>query len=691
MKKDARMQLMSDQGIQIPDMSDLGENAGHGTQFSFAERDPGSEFEVVLDGLLKKSGADSAELFLKESVSDRLWLAAHRGIAARDFLQKTFFEVGDGFPGLVAKSGKPILTSDLENEPRYLRNRVKSRGFRYYLCEPLPGRDGVIGCLNIASRRRPEAITDHRSLVSKLASCIGRAIELQQLQAKDAVSSLPADPSLDAKQNLEKKLNHALNAIIEFSGADGGIVLLRDADSDSLHPWCWKGSYESACAAVSRADRSGCSCPTIAQSRSVVAPAKLNGDPKPCKTAPSGFGRVACLPLKVGDQILGAVSFGYNGHAVLPGSLMSVLGAMVERMALEVSDAQASISSEQRATVARDLRLLGELNEVVERSLHSSILQMDRADSPNNDSSHLISSELHGVQTILHKHSHEIANGLAKEDGEASSTGVMPSKSVAAGTAPFLDLRCFGKLTVFRNGQQISAPQFKRRRAVKMLKILLTNYGKSVHSEVLIEMLWPTNQPPAAAKQLKVIVHELRHVLQPELSRNEPCSFISWSDGGYTFDVSSPHRLDSEEFLSLAQWGKRLDDGDEKKSALVAYQSAVALYTGGFLEDERYSDWCSSEREFFRETFLTVLRQTATLLLQEGDSEGAIACYRRALRTDATLEDVHRELMHQLVASGRRNDALRQYQVCCETLQQEFNCSPQVETVRLYRKIEAGT
>ncbi len=682
---------MSEQGTQIPNINGLAEIAGHGEQFASAERDPGSEFEVVLDRLLKESEADSAELFLKESVSDRMWLTAHRGIAARDFLQKTFFDLGNGFPGQVAKSGKAVLTTDLENEPHYLRDRVKSRGFRYYLCEPLPGRNGVVGSLNIASRHKPESITGQRSLVTQLASRIGETVELLQLQAKDAASSLPADPSLDAKQNLEKKLNHALNAIIEFTSAEGGIVLLRDPDSGSLHPWCWKGNYENACATVSRTDRSGCSCPTIAQSKSVVAPTKLKGGPKLCKTAPSGFGRVACLPLKVDDQILGAVSFGYNGREVLPGLLMSVLGAMVERMALEVADAQASISSEQRATVARDLRLLGELNEVVERSLHSSILQMDRADSPNDDSSHLISNELHGVQTILHKHSHEIANGLVREEGEASSTGEMPNKSVAASATPFLDLRCFGKLTVFRNGQQISAPQFKRRRAVKLLKILLTNYGKPVHREMLIEMLWPTNQPAAAAKQLKVIVHDLRHVLQPELSRNEQCSFISWSDGGYAFDISSPHRLDSQEFLSLAQWGKRLENGDEKKSALVAYQSAAALYTGDFLEDERYSDWCASEREFFHESFLTVLRQTATLLLKEGDSEGAIGCYRRALRTDGTLEDVHRELMRQLVARGRRNDALRQYQVCCEILQQELGCSPRVETVQLYRKIEAGT
>ena len=682
---------MPKQGTQIPDTSGLGERAGRGGQFAIADRGPGSEFEAALDRLLKESGADSAELFLKESVSDRVWLATHRGIAERDFLQKTFFELGEGFPGLVAETGKPILTSDLVNEPRYLRSRVKSRGFRYYLCEPLPGHNSVIGSINIASRHRPETIVGQRSLVTELASRIGGAIELQQLQAKDAVSSLPADPSLDAKQNLEKKLDHALNAIIEYTGADGGIVLLRDPDGGSLHPWCWKGNYDSACAAVSRTDQGGCSCPTIEQSRSIVAPTKLKGSPKPCKTAPSGFGRIACLPLKVEDHILGAVSFGYKGRGVLPGLLMSVLGAMVERMALEVADAQASITSEQRVTVARDLRLLSELNEVVERSLHPSIMQMNRADGPSDDSSRLMRSELHGFQTILHKHSHEIANGLTRDEDEESSTGDLSSQSAATSTTPFLDLRCFGKLTIFRNGQQISAPQFKRRRAVKLLKILLTNYGKPVHREMLIEMLWPSNQPRAASKQLKVIVHDLRHVLQPQLSRNDRCNFITWSNDGYAFDVTSPHRLDSQEFLSLAKWGKRLDDANDKKSALVAFQSASALFTGDFLEDERYSDWCSPEREFFHETFLTVLRQTAKLLLQEGDSEGAIACYRRALRTDATLEDVHRELMRQFAGSGRRNDALRQYQVCCEMLQKEFGCSPQIETVQLYRKIEAGT
>ncbi len=642
----------------------------------------GSEFEATLDRLLEKCGADAAELFVREPGADRLWLAAQSGIAARDLPQRTDFEIGESFPGLVAEQEKPSPPVDLEHSHRML---LKNRGFRYYLCEPVVAGSQVLGSLCIASRSRRETVVGQTPLLNETADSLANLIELDRLRAKDVVSGLPADPALDAKRNLEHKLGSALQAMVEFTGAEGGIVLLRDSSSGALHPWCWHGAYESACVAASSGGSQGCACSAITQRRGIVAPARPDGTPKPCSAAPTGFARIACLPLATENQTLGVVSLGYGDRHVLPGRLLTVLGSMAERLALEVANAQAAVTAEERGIAARDLRLMGELSQLVERSLRPAMLRIGAMDGESNDRART----LHDVEALMQSSINEIAtvHGAMDEPGEgAEATGTTADPE----RAPYLDLRCFGSLSVFRNGQPLDPAQFERRRAWKLLEILLASYGKAVDREVLVDLLWPEGPSPGAAKQLKVLVHDLRRNLAPHAAPAKLSRFVVWSGQGYAFDVRSPHRLDSREFVSLMRWGERLAQLGDVDSALVAYGSATSLYTGDFLEDELYSDWCAAERDYLRESFLTLLRHTATLLLARGDDEGAISCYRRALRADEVLEDVHRELMRVLAEAGRRDDALRQYRACHATLLRRLDRTPQPDTVQLYEKIEAA-
>lgn len=643
----------------------------------------GAGLEAILDRLLGACGADATELFVREPGGSRLWLAAHRGIAARDFQQRTDFELGEGFPGLVAERGEAIMTVDLKSDTRYLRTRPKARGFRYYLCVPVVTGDQVVGSLHVASRTRPEAVVGQIGLLEGTAESLAGLIELAGLRAKESVAGSPADPALDAKRNLEHKLDQSLEAMVGATGADGGIVLLRDSSSGSLHPWCWQGAYENACAVISRGTPGGCACSVITQSRGEVTSTRSGDSPKSCRIAPSQFARVACLPLVAGDETLGAVSLGYRDRRVLPGRLVTVLGSMAQRLALDVANAQAAVVEEERAIATRDLRLMGEFDVLVERSLRPALLHLGDLGTKSPDQARV---ELLDVEALMQQSIREIATtrGSAAESGDGAAIDTDADLEGA------LDLRCFGGLTVFRNGQRIDAAHFERRRAWTLLKILLANYGRVVDSELLVDLLWPDGPPPGAAKQLKVLVHDLRHTLEPDPTAAGGGRFILWSDPGYAFNSKSPHRLDSREFASLVRWGERLAQLGDIDSALVAYRSAIGLYTGDFLEEEHFSDWCSAERDYLRESFLTLLRHTATLLLARGDTDGAISCLRRALRVDEELEDVHRELMRVLWTTGRRDDALRQYRACHAALSERQGRVPGPDTEHLTEQIRAG-
>jgi len=622
-----------------------------------------ADLDGVLDELLEHSGADAAELFVREPGAGRLWLAAHRGMAARDFRSRTVFDVGEGYPGVVAQTGEPILTANLGEDPRFLRTRLPRRGFRCFHCVPvMTGGGAVAGTLHLASRHRDPASVGRPRLLGDAARTLAGMLELGQLRAKDAVSVLRSDAALDATRNLELRLRRALEVMADVTGASGGIVLLREPGSGSLHPWAQAGAYEDVCASVAGGDHSSCACSVIGERSGVVGSSRAGEGVSRCSVAPSLYGRVACVPLVAGDEVLGAVSLGFTDHGALPGRLLAVTGSMAERLAADVADAQAALAAERRAIASRDLRLRGELDELLERSLRPAMAELSAG----------ARERLEAVERALRSSAREIAsvNGADGVPGGAHDADGDPADvngAVAADPA-MLDVRCFGRLAVFRAGQRIDGSHLRRSRAWRLLEILLTRYGSAVDDDVLIEWLWPEGPGTGAAAQLKVLVHDLRRTLAPGAPGPYGERFVVRSGHGYAFDTASPHRIDSRDFATLTGWGERLAHLGEVDSALVAYRAAADLYVDDFLADERYTDWCAGEREDLRERFLTLLRHTATLLLARGELEEAIACHRRALRVDETQEDTHRELMRLLWEAGRVDDARRQFAYCREAL-----------------------
>jgi len=618
-----------------------------------------ADLDAVLDELLEHSGADAAELFVREPGAGRLWLAAHRGMAARDFRSRTVFEVGEGYPGVVAQTGEPILTANLGEDPRFLRTRLPRRGFRCFHCVPVTtGGGAVAGTLHLASRHRDPASVGRPELLDDAARTLAGMLELGRLRAKDAVSVLRSDAALDATRNLELRLRRALEVMADVTGASGGIVLLREPGSGSLHPWAQAGAYEDVCGTVAGGDHSSCACSVIDERSGVVGSSRAGEGVSRCSVAPSLYGRVACVPLVAGDEVLGAVSLGFTDHGALPGRLLAVAGSMAERLAEDVADAQAALAAERRAIASRDLRLRGELDELLERSLRPAMAELSAG----------AGERLEAVERALRSSAREIASvngadGARDADGDAADV----NGSLAADPA-MLDIRCFGRLAVFRAGQRIDGSHLRRSRAWRLLEILLTRYGSAVADDVLIEWLWPEGPGTGAAAQLKVLVHDLRRTLAPGAPAPYGERFVVRSGHGYAFDTASPHRIDSRDFATLTGWGERLAHLGEVDSALVAYRGAADLYVGDFLDDERYADWCANERDDLRERFLTLLRHTATLLLARGELEEAIACHRRALRVDETQEDTHRELMRLLFEAGRVDDARRQFAYCREAL-----------------------
>ncbi|MCS6994520.1 MAG: GAF domain-containing sensor histidine kinase [Anaerolineales bacterium] len=146
---------------------------------------------LKLDEILQKTlslvmeymQVESGEIFLLEEDQRTLRLVLHRGQAAEAFWTRNRFTVGEGLVGLVAQTGEPMVSHDLANDVRYLRDAVVKAGFRQMACFPLTSSGQLVGVLS-AVTRSASPLDDHDiQVITAIGSWAGLAIENARLHS----------------------------------------------------------------------------------------------------------------------------------------------------------------------------------------------------------------------------------------------------------------------------------------------------------------------------------------------------------------------------------------------------------------------------------------------------------------------------------------------------------------------------
>lgn len=144
---------------------------------------------LKLDEILQKTlslvmdymEVESGEIFLLDEDKQTLRLVLHRGQAAEAFWTRNRFDVGEGLVGLVAQNGEPIVSHDLANDMRYLRDAVVKAGFRQMACFPLTSSGQLVGVLSAVTRSANPLDEHDIQVITAIGSWAGLAIENARL------------------------------------------------------------------------------------------------------------------------------------------------------------------------------------------------------------------------------------------------------------------------------------------------------------------------------------------------------------------------------------------------------------------------------------------------------------------------------------------------------------------------------
>lgn len=246
-----------------------------------------------------------------------------------------------------------------------------------------------------------------------------------------------------------------------------------------------------------------------------------------------------------------------------------------------------------------------------------------------------------------------------------------------------LELYLLGSVRIRVDGREVEERLWVRRKSKALVKLLALSPHHQLHREQLMETLWPEAEPELAANNLHKAIHAARRALEPELKSGANSRFILTHDQQVSLRAPGELWIDAEEFVARAQ--EALKGADP-----AACESALALYAGELLEEDRYEDWAAARREQLNLQAQNLIARLARLYETAGQLQSSIEQHRRLLGFDPINEEAHRNLMRLYAASGSRHQALQQYQHCRDALRKELDAEPEATTRMLYEQIVAG-
>src|SRR2546422_9730609 len=213
------------------------------------------------------------------------------------------------------------------------------------------------------------------------------------------------------------------------------------------------------------------------------------------------------------------------------------------------------------------------------------------------------------------------------------------------------------------------------KKAQALLAYLTLPAGQAHPREKLATLLWGDMADAQARGNLRHALSRIRKAL----SRT--------ARSGMVLDGPSVALDPAVVDVDVAQCERLVADGRPEALEQIAGLYRGDLLAGLALAERPFEEWLTSERERLHELAIQGLGRLLTHQQKAGAAEPAVQTGLRLLALDPLQEPVQRAVMRLYARLGRREAALRQYQLCVDALKRELSTQPEAETTQLYQQI----
>jgi DNA-binding SARP family transcriptional activator/ABC-type branched-subunit amino acid transport system substrate-binding protein len=230
-----------------------------------------------------------------------------------------------------------------------------------------------------------------------------------------------------------------------------------------------------------------------------------------------------------------------------------------------------------------------------------------------------------------------------------------------------LRFNVLGPLEVLAGDSPLTLPAGKQR---VLMAALLVEPNRAVSADLLIDRLWGGQPGSAAAKNLQVLVSQLRKVLADD--GEGPIATVS---SGYLLRVA-PGATDVERFEELVAHARDQLDGGRPRDAERSLDEALALWRGGAYQDVAYEDFARDEIARLEDRRLHAIEQRFEAMLAGGRHADAVASLERTVADHPLRERLTGQLMLALYRCGRQAESLEAFERIRRRLGEELGIEP---------------
>ena len=254
-------------------------------------------------------------------------------------------------------------------------------------------------------------------------------------------------------------------------------------------------------------------------------------------------------------------------------------------------------------------------------------------------------------------------------------------------------------LSLFGSFQGVLANQplikFDSDKVRALLAYLAVEAAQPHRRETLAGLLWPDSPERSARQSLSQALTNLRHLLG---ERGAARPYLLTTYQTVQFNPNNDYQFDVQSLLDLlaAVEDHQHASVEVCRRCLERLEAAVALYRGEFLagfsipDSPPFEEWLLLERERLHRLVIAALDHLVKGYSQSQRYDQALSYAWQTVALDPWREEAQRHVMRLLALSGRRSEALAQYESCRQMLQAELGAEPAAETQRLVEQIREG-
>ncbi len=347
----------------------------------------------VLDAVCQHLEHQAAVLFLLNDERTHLFIAADRGLSDED---REIQLAADGkVTSLALESGQPRIVNDTEAEPDlgYVTSQATTRSA---LIAPIRSRADTLGLIIVTSSQPGAFAENDMKLLDAVASQAGIAIanawlyEDAMRRAEEATALYDISQHVSATLHMDRVFQFVADNVLSLLKVDKFALMLLDPREDRLVTQVCRGVDEEAFSKIR--PRMGEGIPGWVyewMTPTAVADVPADARNRTCPIHDEGIGIVStiCVPMAVGDEVIGVVLAMSSRRRLFTVAEMELLYTIANQAAVAIANAKLyqdarSKSMEMRRYFHRVARALGSALEAQDapQLLSDLAVEMMRAD-----------------------------------------------------------------------------------------------------------------------------------------------------------------------------------------------------------------------------------------------------------------------------------------------------------------------